>query len=396
MSDSGAIGFNKSETRRVVILLALITGVLTVIALYPQIFGPTQTEDNTDIYDHLRMVQNMGLRGPWNLYSLFFILTYVLSFGSKNFYLLGLVGMAVMTAAVVAKAILSYYLVEKAAPSKPVAGLISLALILAMPLPNWWNPDEIYLDKIAPTVWFNSTAILNLPFDVLLFFAALKWLKSQTVRSSIWLAVFSVLSVLTKPNYLLAFFPVLGFIVLARAVAKHNWRAFHTLLFCTGLALVLGSILVAQYFDTFTGTSSVPKISTTEVSPLEIAPLLVWSQYSPNITASLLLSIAFPLSVTALWFKQIKNNAAVTLAWAVFAFALLQYMLLAERGEALEMGNWGWGSNFALYILFLVSTMVLLSQPRSPRFYFAAILFGFHVASGIYYYLKVARGAGYY
>src|SRR5580692_4954536 len=158
MSDSGAIGFNKSETRRVVILLALITGVLTVIALYPQIFGPTQTEDNTDIYDHLRMVQNMGLRGPWNLYSLFFILTYVLSFGSKNFYLLGLVGMAVMTAAVVAKAILSYYLVEKAARSKPVAGLISLALILAMPLPNWWNPDEIYLDKIAPTVWFNSTA----------------------------------------------------------------------------------------------------------------------------------------------------------------------------------------------------------------------------------------------
>jgi hypothetical protein len=395
MSDSGAIGFNKSETRWVVILLALITAVLTVIALYPQIFGP-HTDDITDIYDHLRMVQNMSLRGPWNLYSLFFILTYVLSFGSKNYYVLGLVGMAVLTAAVVAKAILSYYLVEKTAPSKAVAGLISLALILAMPLPNWWDPDEIYVDKIAPNIWFNSTAILNMPFDVLLFFAAVKWLESQSVRNSIWLAVFSVLSVLTKPNYVLAFFPVLGFIVLVRAIAKRNRGALHTLLFCTGLALVICGVLVAQYADTFTGTSSVPEISTSEVSPLEIAPLLVWSQYSPNITASLLLSIAFPLSVTVLCFKQIKNNAAVTLAWAVFAVALLQYMLLAERGEALAMGNWGWGSNFAMYILFLVSTMVLVSQPRSPRFYFAATLFGFHVASGIYHYLKVARGEGYY
>jgi hypothetical protein len=47
-------------------------------------------------------------------------------------------------------------------------------------------------------------------------------------------------------------------------------------------------------------------------------------------------------------------------------------------------------------LLFLVSTVVLLAQPRSKRFYFLGSLLALHVAAGIYYYARVALGMGYY
>ena len=382
------------KARVVVIWLGLVTGLLTIIALYPQIFG-SHAADITDIYYHLRLVQNMKLSGSWNLYSVFFILTYALSFGSKNIYVLGVIGTILLTAAVIAKAILSYFIVEKAAHSKLAAGFITLALILVMPLPNWWDPGEIFIDKIAPSIWFNSTAMFNLPFDILLFFGAVKWLQGKTIGSFIWVAVFSLLSVLTKPNYILAFFPMIGLCVVGNAAIKRNWSAYQALLLYLGLALALGCALGVQYMDTFTGTSPLPVISRPEVSPLGLAPLAVWSQWSPNIVASLLLSLAFPLGVVVLFFKEIKHNFTVLLAWGVFAIALLQYMLLTETGEAAADGNWGWGSNLAIYILFLVSVTTFVSQPRSFKFYFVAALFGLHVASGIYYYLNIARGEGF-
>ena len=83
------------------------------------------------------------------------------------------------------------------------------------------------------------------------------------------------------------------------------------------------------------------------------------------------------------------------MAWGVFAIAVLQYVFLAESGESLADGNWGWGSNIAVYILFLVSAMVVLQQPRSWRYYFVAMFFGLHLASGIYYFAKIANGVGY-
>ena len=78
------------------------------------------------------------------------------------------------------------------------------------------------------------------------------------------------------------------------------------------------------------------------------------------------------------------------LAWGGLAIAVLQYVLLAETGETFPDQNWIWGSNVAMYLLFLVSARLFVSQGRSWRFNLVALVFSLHVGTGLYYYIKLA------
>jgi hypothetical protein len=390
-----AVGVAKRKSRAVVILLGAATAFLTLGVLYLPIFGP-QMRDLGDLHDHLLVVQHMGSEWAGNIYSLFFLATYALSLGSKDIYTISCVGTVLLTVSVVAKAFVSYVVIEKAARNAILAGLTSLALCLVMPLPNWWKPSQIYLDKIAPNVWFNATAIVTMPFAIALFFSALKWLEAPTVRRLAWVAVFSVLSVLTKPNYILAFFPLLGLIVLTRALVDRRSATVRALLWFCGLGILLGAILLVQYYACVTsGPWAGPGVGQ-ESGHISFSPFAVWSLYSPNIPASMLLSIAFPLVVLFVYFKESKHDTAVVLAWVGLAMAVLQYALLAETGETFPDQNWIWGSNVAMYLLFLVSARLVVSQRRSWKFYLVAPVFGLHLGAGIYYYLKLAFGIDYF
>jgi len=390
-----ALAVPKRKSRAVVILLATAIAVLTFGVLYMPIFGP-QTRDLGDLHDHLVVVQHMASEWTGNIYSLFFLLAYALSLGSKDLYIISCVAAVLLTVCVVAKTVISYVVIEKPAGNSIKAAFISLALCLVMPLPSWWKPSEFFLDKIAPNVWFNATAIVTVPFAIVLFFTALKWLESQTFRWFAWVAVFSVLSVLTKPNYILAFFPLLGLIVLIRALVERRSAAVRALLWLGGLGVLLSAILLVQYYACVTSGPWAGSGPGQESSHIAFSPFAVWSLYSPNIPASILLSVAFPLAVLALYFRESKHDSAVVLAWASLAIAIFQYALLAETGETFPDQNWIWGSNVAMYLLFLVSARLWVSQRPSGKFYLVALVFGLHVGAGIYYYLKLALGIDYF
>jgi hypothetical protein len=396
MRHSSATTSSKLWSQWLLVWLGIIVAVLTLIILYPQVLVH-QNEEFNDVYEQIQAVQAISDHGPWNLYSIFYLLVYTLSFGSRNIYILIYVTIGLLMASVTAKWLLSYYVLEKTSHSRLLAMFISLGLVLVMPLPNWWKPDQIYIDKIAPNIWFDATTILTTPFAILLFFSALRWLEALTLRTFIWVAVSTLLSVLTKPNYVLAFYPILGLVVLIRAASKGRHDTRRALLLYTGLGLVLCGILYFQYLDTIAkgGVWADPSVSKGSAHVV-FAPLAVWSLYSPNIPASLLLSLVFPLSVVALYFKEVKTNAGIGLAWSVLAIAILQYALLAETGTNFGAANWSWGSNIAMYLLFLVSASVVVSQQRSPRFYFVMTFFCLHLVSGIYHYVKLTLGGGYF
>jgi len=395
MHDATAITVPKRSSYWVVILLAGTIAVLTLGVFYMPIFGP-QTADLGDLHDHLLVVQHMGSEWAGNIYSLFFVLAYALSFGSKDLYTISCVATVLLTVSVVAKALISYVVIEKAALNAKQSALISLALCLVMPLPGWWKPNVIYLDKIAPNVWFNATAIVTMPFAIALFFSALKWLEAPTVRRFAWVALFGLLSVLTKPNYILTFFPLLGLIALTRALVDRRRATIHAVLCMGGLGALLGAILLFQYYACVTSGPWAGHGAAQESSHIALSPFAVWSLYSPNIPASVLLSVAFPLSVTLLYFQESKHDPGVVLAWAGLAIAVLQYTLLAETGETFPDQNWIWGSNVAMYLLFLVSARVCVSQRRSWKLYLVALVFSLHLGAGIYYYLKLAFGIDYF
>jgi hypothetical protein len=299
--------------------------------------------------------------------------------------------MALLTLSVMAKGLLSYLVLKNASGRKLTAACGTIALVLIMPLPNWWKPEQIFLDKIAPNLWFNATFILTMPFAILLFFSAISWLRTLSLRSWLRVLICCLMSVLTKPNYVLAFIPALGVAVLIRIALFQKREVARALLCFAGLTLVAVFMLGLQYADSYLRSGATPSASGAS-SPFIIAPFAVWKLYSPNILASLLLSIAFPLSVAILYFDKIKANLTTLLAWGVWVVAMLQYILLAETGEYFRDGNWGWGSNIAMYIVFLISMMVVLSEPRSPRFYLVAVVWALHLATGIYYFVNVPRG----
>jgi hypothetical protein len=377
------------------IWFGIAIATMTVVVLYPQIFGPHKVYI-ADIYAHLLVVRDMTPSGPWHLYSVFFALVYVLSFGSKNYDVIAIVATVVLTASVVAKGLITYFVLLKAAATRRQAALLSFALMLIAPLPNWWKPDWIYIDKIVPNIWFNSTAMLTMPFAILLFYATIKWLEDRTIRSFVWIAIFSILSVLTKPNYILAFLPVLGIFAVINGVVGRRRGWIRDVLLVTALLLVVFGILYIQSIEPISSGPSENPNASNEVVQVMLAPFEVWRLYSPNIPVSLLLSIAFPLGVAVLYFKEIKTDVSVLLAWGVLVVAIAQYALLAETGERFTHANWIWASNFAMYVVFLVSTVVLLTQPRTMRFYFSMTLLAFHVIIGVCYYAKIALGLGFY
>jgi hypothetical protein len=296
---------------------------------------------------------------------------------------------ALASAAVVAKAVLSYRRL-RAAGGTVAAFLAALALLFAMPLFNWWSFPDIYLGQVSPNVWHNPTAVVVLPLALLLFQSASGLAIGARPRglltiSAPWRAVagasaLSVLTCLTKPNYLLAFLPCWGLLLAdeARRALRAGRGGRRPALVLAGL---LGPTAIALAWQArhLAGTGG----------GVLLAPLAVWRLYSPNIPASLLLSVAFPLGVLALHFRTARRQASWLLAAAVLSFAVLEMALLAEPGARFTHANFFWGAYAANYLLFLESAALLAAAPRSWRSVASWSLLGAHALAGIVYLVRL-------
>jgi hypothetical protein len=66
------------------------------------------------------------------------------------------------------------------------------------------------------------------------------------------------------------------------------------------------------------------------------------------------------------------GNVAFILAWAVFAAALMEFILLAEEeGPRFHAANFLWGPSMALYLVFLTCADAFFRQAMSIRFVLA-------------------------
>jgi hypothetical protein len=254
-----------------------------------------------------------------------------------------------------------------------------------MPIMNWWNYQSIYLGQIAPTVWHNATTILAMPAVIALFYAGLKCLDDPRSRNVGLTAGLCLLAAAIKPNYVLAWLPVFApwFCInaYARRVPLQRLAAQAAMLVApTAVLLLAQGLAVASYLD----------------SKVIVAPFGVWALYSPHPMASLLLSVAFPLAVLALYRKPILRGAGPLLAWLVFAVAMLQLIFLAEDGARFSHGNFFWGAYMALYMLFLTSADVVIRQPATWRSTIVLSILTLHVASGAYFYGRIVSGLGYF
>lgn len=276
-------------------------------------------------------------------------------------------------------------------------GAAALMLVSAVYVPVF--NDYFYLGQGGPNAWHNPTIILLKPFAILATVLTPGLLLEHERRGLSYphalLSLLLLLSTLIKPSFMIAYIPALFLLALL-----HRSMSFR---FYLSLCMVLAPpllLLLYQYFITYTSGGI-------HESGVVIDVLGVWRLYSSCIPASLLQLTAFPLVLFAFQARRVMRNKHLLLSWSIFVVAVLQYMFLAETAFKYTHGNFGWGMDVGIQLIFLFSLVEYLGWlKRLPScqnrrwnmvaFTLTSVLLLAHLASGILYFAQVFTGGSYY
>jgi hypothetical protein len=230
------------------------------------------------------------------------------------------------------------------------------------------RPDYAFLGlgDIKPNILHNPTTIFAMPFALGLFLYAVRHLRRPSLKSAFVLSVLMVVSTLAKPNYVLAFAPCLVLAVLAEL----GPLADRVLRIATAFALPVALLYVQSKL--LGGSAMV------------FSPFTVWQRSTPSIPVSILVGLAFPLSVLLSYPGRFEDEIGLKLAWAVMVSSIVEFATFVEPARALD-NNWHWGMHIADHILFLVSCEFLLRQPNDRRKLLCYGFFLAHCVSGTIY-----------
>jgi hypothetical protein len=250
-----------------------------------------------------------------------------------------------------------------------------------------------------------------MPFNLLLFIVGLATLAKPDIRTIACTGCIAIpLSVLSKPNYLMAFGPCYAIALVA--VLARNYRAGHLSIAAIGIRLLLAfgpllPLIAWQYVAVGAETGDLSKIT---VRPLEIwagfldpPPLGQPFRYRPEVVLvrfpmAILLGIAFPLVATLLYPRQAVRRLPLGLAWATLVVAIAQFALISASYSGTEATGWGmrlidqvgcgifqWGMVFANQVLFVVACDFVLQQSADWRRWAAFGVLTLHGASGVFF-----------
>jgi hypothetical protein len=192
-------------------------------------------------------------------------------------------------------------------------------------------------------------------------------------------ALVTFLSLQAKPAYTMALLPVL---VLAVPVWYWGWhRPVDWRLLIGGCLLVAVPMLALQYLGVF-----VDENANVESSVL-IAPFLYYQSVNEAtllLPLKWLLSLAFPIAVTLGHWAQARRDGALLLAWAVTGMGIFQMVLLAESGENLPFGNFTWGAQYAVFVLFVLALCFWLQRRWSGDRHLSGVYAALFAAHGVF------------
>lgn len=280
--------------------------------------------------------------------------------------------------------------------------VLVLVVMLAAPIPVFYFYDKhFYLGYFGLTSYHNPTVTLLKPFAALQLLYVAKALKSPTVASSrISQALLTVLSVLAKPSFLMCLIPATLAMGMSASAKKRQIASAFLLL---GVILPGSVALLWQFFFRFgSGTDHIV-----------FAPLRVYALYSAiwMLIPKLVLTIAFPISVSICFREKSREDTLLKLAWTCYLVALGYAVLFAEATKPWH-GNFFWGAEITGFLLFAVSARLFLSEfemirsaqservasshLRNIRIMLPSALLLLHLASGAFMYYLVFNGRNFW
>ena len=267
------------------------------------------------------------------------------------------------------------------------AAIVPAALCVLQPIlpfdPSGY--DAWLFGYFPPNQWHSPTTLFSKPFALLLLGLgpAVVW-PAHGARAGrtrmLASAALVVMSVLVKPNFIMAFLPALS------VLAVLNWRRTDWYWLGISFAMPTVAVLAWQY--------DVALTLTTERGGVVLAPLQVIGFYAPTDVVTLgwrlAASVLFPLVAVAC-FRSVRADRRVQLGWATFLVGASIGYLLAE-GVLVDNGAFLWSGQLAAFVLFAASAVAVLEDAaaggaglrRLSRFALCGSILLWHVASGIW------------
>lgn len=217
-----------------------------------------------------------------------------------------------------------------------------LALLFCLPLPG----QHWYLGQFPPNQWHNSTNIAVMPFAVLLFFYATRFLESGHARWIFPVALMTILNLLTKPSLFFSFALVFPVYTLLRHGPRRRF-----LLSCVPVAA--GGVLMLLYYLFVFHNPVYRQLMGAGDVRLAFGFMQPWGAYSANIPLSILNSLLLPLLVYVVHPRFYRDETAVRFASGLLAVGLVIFTFVHETGDRALHGNLSWQNITANYLLHL-------------------------------------------
>ena len=289
---------------------------------------------------------------------------------------------------------LNIYFRKRHADSSPrLANFMSIALMLvSMGIFNPWNVGRLYAGISTPNVWHNPTFLFCRLFSLGVFVLMTGLLESRVdqkprIRTYVLLSALSFFSMWAKPSFLMSFLPASALIVVIQ-LFRHRMSLQAAVL--TGMAFLL-SLLPLWLIYTRVYVS--PESSGGIVFAFNAAQSNL-ALFFPG----LVLSSAFPLYVVWRRIRGRNLSVVLSLAFANYLVAIFIRFFVAETGERMTHGNFGWSYSLALFFLFFAAAedfFFTRKEREEKSRVFGNFLFFWHLISGLYYFGVLLLGYSY-
>lgn len=276
----------------------------------------------------------------------------------------------------------------------------AVCILLMGPLNAPGFNERYYLGQGTGNIWHNPTHIAVKGFSVLCFVWIVRLVDQETEHRKweyILLSGLLFMSALAKPSFLQAMIPGIGlyFIFeLLKNMGEGNNKA-RIIRFCHIAATFIPSVFLLglQFVTNFYANTTIHK-----ADGIGVGFGVVLSDWTDNLFISLLLALAFPIFVLLIDAKNLLKDTSVKLAISYGLCGWLEAALLYENGARKYLGNWTWGWNLSLLIIWMLFIIkyfgILRDETVSPRKRMICLCLGtpilfFHVLFGIGYIAQI-------
>lgn len=292
-------------------------------------------------------------------------------------------------------AYMSYLWLRSATPSRSLAILSALTVVIVAPITVLtWSTFNHYFGYIGINVLHSPTMVLLRLTGLVTFIFTILALQGKlrfNIGNVLIGAVLVVCTLFSKPNFALVMLPALICFVACRAIFLRTTAGLRLSL--VGLIIPMLIVLPLQYIVQYT---LIP-----EDTPVAIifAPLGTVSAYEGHTPVLLwllikfLLSITFPLTITVLYRRAAFADTALNLGWLMFAVGAIQMYFFAESDPRFGDGNFWWSGQIGLFLLFVSALRVWVAQVRlNTRTLVSLAVLGLHILSGVVIIMRFTRG----